>query len=91
MEDLKSILLSKADKSEITELHAKKCNKVDQELSWGFIETMHKQLAHIAVILKEMLKTLVQGGPTSEMEKVGRFQYLCTQSENVCGWIDKFN
>lgn len=91
MEDLKVMLGSKADKNEIIELHAKKCNKVDQELGMGFIETIHNQLSHVAVILKELLKASVSSSPSSEMEKMGKLTYLSNQADHVCSWIDKFD
>jgi hypothetical protein len=43
-EDLKSILLTKADKYELETLSLLKANKCDTELSFKWLDLMHKQL-----------------------------------------------
>ena len=84
-------LQHKADKSDIQELIQLKSNKTDMELSWNFLETLHKQMKHLSVIVKEFLKTTVNTQPQTEHERLGKLSYLATQSESVVQWVNKFN
>lgn len=53
----------KADRSDLIELQQIKSNKADIDLSWNFIETMHKQVQHLSVILNEFLRVTVSQEP----------------------------
>jgi hypothetical protein len=46
-------------------------------MSWNLIETLHKQISNIGVILQEFLKITVSQGPgQSEMERMGKLKYI---------------
>ena len=66
----------KADRSDLIELEQVKSNKADIDLSWNFIETMHKQVQHISVILNEFLRVTVSQEPQSEKSRQGKLAFL---------------
>ena len=55
-EDFKVAMISKADKSEVEGLQQTKANKCDIELSFKWLELVHKQLKQTIVLIIELLK-----------------------------------
>ena len=55
-EEIKIILASKADRSDIDNLNHLKGNKCDTELSFQWIDLVHKQLKQTLVLVIEMLR-----------------------------------
>ena len=57
MNDLKQLLGAKADRLELEHIGAQKANKQDMEHAMQAIDIIHKQQAHIIVLLIESVKT----------------------------------
>ena len=88
---LKTLISVKADKDDLEEVKVSKSNKTDLNLSWTWIEQLHKQLRHTCMIVSEYLKLAITPHPLSDMERLGKVTFLSSQCEAVASWIDKFD
>lgn len=54
--ELRKILLSKVEKSELEVVIGMKSNKADTDLAMKGLDIIHKQITHLVVLVIEMIK-----------------------------------
>ena len=99
-EELKFVLLGKAEKFEVENLSHIKANKCDTELCFKWIDLVHKQLKQTLVLIIENLKFQVEGengktgllaaGEGANMSQNGKV-FLFQQALLIGQWVNKFN
>lgn len=93
--ELRKILLTKVDKSELEAVIDMKSNKTDTDLVMKCLDIIHKQITHMIVLDIEMIKlNMNQMSLISDSEKTKHHKslmYILQQAVNVCRWVNDFD
>lgn len=93
--ELRKILLTKVEKSELEAVINIKSNKSDTDLAMKGLDIIHKQITHIVVLVIEMIKlSMTQMSLSSDSDKTKHHKslmYTLQQAVNVCRWINDFD
>lgn len=54
--DIKTVLKNKAEAEEVRKLFELKTNKVDSEIQMYYLDTMHRMLKNLAVLMAEQIR-----------------------------------
>ena len=85
-DEMKLMLSSKADKSEIVDLKMFKANKVELDGFGSVNRVFHKQMMHFCIIFVEFLKNHIKSSENSFCTNQNK--YLLKQSLTVFNWMN---
>lgn len=81
----------KADKEEIRKIANEKTNKSDSEHQMQLVETMHKMLKNVAVLVTELTKQGIWEKAENEASVEKRNRYLLDQAMSIERWIESID
>lgn len=93
--ELRKILLTKVEKSELEAVIDMKSNKADTDMALKGLDIIHKQITHMIVLVIEMIKlSMTQMSLATDSDKTRHHKalmYTLQQAVNVCRWINDFD
>ena len=88
------MISDKIDKVELLSLLEFKSNKHDMETNMNAVETLHKQIQNVLVIILEILTNTLdedQNNLDSEKTRLEKRQQILTYAMSIARWVHKFN
>lgn len=89
IDEIKSLLISKADKVEILNLDKSKAEKIDLKLNENMNVISQKQMKHIIILLVELIKN---NSKLCDQNSVpgSNFKYLYKQALTIFNWMSGY-
>ena len=90
-EELRVVMQSKADRSELERVGQTKANKVDVEANMKAVDILHRHTSHLSTLVMEVVKAGMRGAGDSEQSRENQKAFLLRQARSVRQWISRFN